>query len=193
MTHHICLFAGSSSGNGDQHTVMAEKIGAMIATRKMGVVYGGGRTGMMGNLAKGALDNNGYVLGVKPHFLEALEGSHKNLSDLILTDTMHERKKILYDKSAAFISLPGGFGTMEETLEVITWRQLKIHNKPIYLFNPDGYWNPMIAMFQHAAGEGFMQSQQLNLFEAVNTLDDIADILDHLKSRPSDTEKTKLI
>ncbi|MDA0308551.1 MAG: TIGR00730 family Rossman fold protein [Proteobacteria bacterium] len=177
---NICVFSGSSASTPPDLMVMAEQIGTMIATRGFGMVYGGGSTGMMGASARGAVSHGGRVHGIIPRFLQNLEVANHDISQLTITENMHQRKQMMYTESDAFIVLPGGFGTMEEMLEVLTWCQLKVINKPIYLFNPNGFWNDMLAMFQHAAQHGFIRANHITLVHHLDTVDDVADVLDKL-------------
>lgn len=176
----ICVFGGSSPGNDPSFVDQASRIGAMASARGLGIVFGGGRIGMMGAVSDAAHESNGFVHGVIPEFLKNLEVASGNVSRLTVTQTMHERKTIMYAESDAFLALPGGFGTMEEILEIITWRQLKMHDKPIILFNPDGFWDSLITMFHHASEQGFLRHQQLNLLDTIENLDDMADFLDQV-------------
>jgi uncharacterized protein (TIGR00730 family) len=177
---NICVFSGSSASSPPELLVMAEQIGAMIATRGFGMVYGGGSSGMMGASAKGAIAHGGSVHGIIPRFLQNLEITNHDISQLTITENMHQRKQMMYTESDAFIVLPGGFGTMEEMLEVLTWCQLKVINKPVYLFNPNGFWNNLLAMFNHASDQGFIRSNHMALVHHLDTVDDIADVLDQL-------------
>lgn len=176
----ICVFAGSAAGHDPELVELVRRIGGMAAVRKIGVVYGGGRTGLMGAIADGTLDAGGYVHGVIPTFLENLEVAHQGVSKLTVTENMHQRKTIMYDDCDAFLVLPGGFGTMEEVMEVITWRQLKTHNKPIYMFDHKGYWKNLMSMWHHASEQGFIKPMQLGLADSLDDLDDVADCFDQL-------------
>ena len=174
----ICVFAGSSSGADPGHMELARQLGAMAAARGVGVVYGGGRIGLMGALADGATAEGGHVHGVIPQFLETLEIAHQGVTKLTVTETMQQRKTTMYEDSDAFIALPGGYGTMEELLEIITHRQLKLHNKPILIFNSNGYWENLVAAFRSASGEGFIRPPHLELFQVVDSLDELGDFMD---------------
>lgn len=176
----LCVFAGSSAGHDPALIDVVKRIGAMAAARDIGIVYGGGRTGLMGAIADGSTEAQGYVHGIIPQFLETLEVAHQGITDLTITTTMHERKTIMYDEGDAFLVLPGGFGTMEEVMEIITWRQLKSHNKPIMMFNYEGYWDSLITMWHQASEAGFIRPQQLSLADSVEDLDGLADFLDQL-------------
>ena len=176
----ICIFAGSASGHDPSLSEATHKIGIMAAARGHGIVYGGGRTGLMGAVADGALSQGGYVHGIIPKFLENLEVGHTGCTTLTITQDMHERKTQMYEEADAFLALPGGFGTMEEVLEIITWRQLRSHNKPIYLYNHNGYWQSMMTMWNQASEAGFIKPPQLGLVENLDDLDQVADMFDHL-------------
>lgn len=178
--HNICVFAGASRGHDAQLHDIVTKIGGMIAARQIGLVYGGGRTGLMRTIADGVLHAGGYVHGVIPHFLANLEVAHRQINKLTTTETMHERKDIMFECSDAFLVLPGGFGTMEEALEIITWRQLKVHNKPILLFNHTGFWDSLITMWADASTAGFINPHQLKLVHSLQDIDAVADALDQI-------------
>ena len=176
----ICIFAGSATGHDPSLKERVHQIGAMIAARGLGVVYGGGRTGLMGAIADGALSEGGYVHGVIPEFLESLEVGHTGCTVLTITEDMHERKTKMYEEADLFLALPGGYGTMEEVLEIITWRQLRSHNTPIYLYSHDGYWQSLINMWNEASEAGFIKPQQLALVESLDDIDQVADMLDEI-------------
>ncbi|MGB1036773.1 MAG: TIGR00730 family Rossman fold protein [Candidatus Puniceispirillales bacterium] len=185
---NICVFSGSSVATSPELLAMAERVGAMIAARHMGMIYGGGSTGMMGASASGAMSHGGTVHGIIPRFLQNLEVVNEDISRLTVTENMHQRKQMMYEEADAFIVLPGGFGTMEEMIEVLTWCQLKVINKPIFIFNPYGYWDHMLAMFDHAAATGFIRPQHKSLVQALASLNDIADALDQLIADLNNTE-----
>lgn len=185
---NICVFSGSSAATSPELLAMAERVGAMIAARHMGMIYGGGSTGMMGASASGAMSHGGTVHGIIPRFLQNLEVVNEDISRLTVTENMHQRKQMMYEEADAFIVLPGGFGTMEEMIEVLTWCQLKVINKPIFIFNPDGYWDHMLAMFDNAATTGFIRPQHTSLVQALTSLNDIADALDQLMADMNNAE-----
>ena len=176
----LCVFAGSSSGGDSEYAETARQVGAMAAARGLGIVYGGGRIGLMGAVADGATAEGGHVHGVIPRFLETLEVAHQGVSELTVTETMQERKSTMYADSDAFLALPGGYGTMEELLEIITHRQLKLHDKPIVMLDQKGYWRHMVEAFKSASGEGFIRGAQLELYELVDGLDALGDFMDRL-------------
>lgn len=182
MMKKICVFGGSAAGHDPALKDQAERIGAMAAARNVGIVFGGGHIGMMGAVSASAHKAGGYVHGVIPEFLKNLEVASSDLSKLTITEDMHERKTLMYADSDAFLALPGGFGTMEEIMEIITWRQLRLHNKPIMLFNYNGFWDSLVTMFHQASEQGFIRAQHLNLVDTLENLDEVADFIDTLSS-----------
>jgi uncharacterized protein (TIGR00730 family) len=153
----ICVFCGSQAGRDPGYAAAAGDVGRLLAGRGITIVYGGGHVGMMGLLAEAALQAGGKVIGVIPDGLKRRELAYANLTQLIVTRTMHERKQQMADLADAFLALPGGFGTFEEFCEIVTWAQLGMHRKPCALLNVKGYYDPMLAMFDHAVREGFIR------------------------------------
>ena len=174
----ICVFTGASHGHDPIYKQTAYDLGVMIAVRGFGLVYGGGKMGLMGTVADGVIDNNGHVTGIIPRFLDDVEVGHSGVTKLHIIDTMHERKEMMYAESDAFIVLPGGLGTLDETMEIATWRQLGLHQKPVIIFNVNGYWDHLLAQLQHVVDSGFMHHQNRAHFQAVTKLDDVVDIID---------------
>jgi uncharacterized protein (TIGR00730 family) len=152
----ICVFCGSNSGTRPVYAEAARGIGAALARRGVGLVFGGGSVGLMGIAADAALAGGGEVIGVIPEALAAREVAHLGLRDLRVVGSMHERKALMAELSDAFVALPGGFGTFEEFCEVLTWAQLGLHRKPCGLLNVDGYYDPLLALFDRAVTEGFL-------------------------------------
>jgi uncharacterized protein (TIGR00730 family) len=152
----VCVFCGSQSGRRPAYAQAAEAFGRLIAQRGVGLVYGGGRVGMMGVLADSALGGGGEVIGVIPQALVARELAHTSVTDLRVVASMHERKALMAELSDAFVALPGGFGTLEEFCEVTTWTQLGLHRKPCGLLNVEGFFDTLLRLFDHAAAEGFI-------------------------------------
>ncbi len=150
------MFCGSNVGVRPAYRQAAEELGRVLAAGKVGLVYGGGNIGLMGVLADAVLAGGGEVQGVIPHALVAREVAHKDLHKLHIVDSMHERKQLMADLADAFIALPGGYGTFEEFCEAVTWSQLGIHKKPCGLLNVEGYFDALIAQFDHAVREGFL-------------------------------------
>jgi uncharacterized protein (TIGR00730 family) len=146
----VCVFCGSSSGSRPEYRTAAEELGTEVVRRKIGLVYGGGNVGLMGVIADAVLKAGGEVMGVIPENLMAKEVGHNGLTKLHVVRSMHERKALMADLSDAFIALPGGFGTLEEFCEIVTWSQLGLHTKPCGILNVQGYYSPLLAMFDHA-------------------------------------------
>jgi len=157
MAKRICVFCGSSSGTRPGYLAAAVSLGRQLAAGGIGVVFGGSRVGLMGALADAALDSGGEVIGVIPRALVEKEVAHRRLADLRVVASMHERKALMAELSDAFIALPGGFGTFEEFCEVLTWTQLGLQRKPCGILNVEGYYDPLLALFDHAVAEGFLK------------------------------------
>ena len=156
----ICVFCGASPGNDPAYAAAAGFLGRELATRSTELVTGGGRVGLMGVVADAALGAGGRVTGVIPRSLEEREVAHRGLSTLHVVETLHERKALMHELSGAFIALPGGFGTLDELFETITWAQLGIHGKPIGLVNVSGYFSDLLAFVEGAAAQGFVGESQ---------------------------------
>jgi uncharacterized protein (TIGR00730 family) len=152
----LCLFCGSSSGVRESYASAATQLGALLAARGVGLVYGGGRVGLMGAAADAALAGGGEVIGVIPKAICDLEVQHLGCTELHVVDSMHVRKQMMHDLSDGFLSLPGGHGTFDELFETITWLQLGYHQKPVALLNVDGYYDGLLQMLDHALAEGFL-------------------------------------
>lgn len=160
----ICVYCGSSPGNNELYMKAGRILGRSIAQAGLELIYGGGGRGIMGAVADGALRGGGKVTGIIPRFLmnkEATEAALQRLDTLIVTDDMHQRKHAMFEKSDAFVALPGGIGTVEEIIEIMTWAQLGHHRKPIVFGNVAGFWNPMVALLDHMRGEGFIHTGHL--------------------------------
>jgi uncharacterized protein (TIGR00730 family) len=157
MRRRICVFCGSSSGIRPSYTAVAAAVGRRLAAHGIGVVYGGGRNGLMGTVADAALEADGEVIGVIPRHLAEREAAHPGVADLRIVGSMHERKALMSDLADAFLALPGGFGTFEEFCEIITWTQLGLHRKPCGILNVDGYYDHLLALFDHAVCEQFLK------------------------------------
>ena len=160
----ICVYCGSSTGRGDIYVEAGQTLGRAIAQAGLRLVYGGGARGVMGAVADGARRAGGKVTGIIPQFLinrEATGPALSRLDELIVTDDMHQRKHAMFQKSDAFVALPGGIGTVEEIIEIMTWAQLGHHRKPIVFGNIAGFWNPMLALLDHMTAEGFIHTGHL--------------------------------
>jgi hypothetical protein len=177
--HGIAVFCGSSNGRGDRYVTTARALGKALAERKATVVYGGASVGTMGALADAALLAGGSVFGVIPDRLVKKEVGHAALTELVVVETMHERKALMSERASGYVVLPGGYGTYEELFEVITWKQLGIHKKPIVLVNVDGFFAPMLAQIEHAIAEGFMRP---DLRDYMIVVDDVPAVLRALEA-----------
>jgi uncharacterized protein (TIGR00730 family) len=181
----ICVYTGSNRGARGAYTEHAWCLGQLLARRGIGLVYGGGRVGLMGVVADAALQAGGEVIGVIPEALVAKEIAHPSLSDLRVVRSMHERKAVMSDLSDAFVALPGGFGTFEELFEIVTWSQLGILTKPVGLLNTEGFYDPLIALVEHAAREGFIHERHAALVTAATDPTDLIDELERWKPPPT--------
>lgn len=175
----ITVFCGASTGNDPIYVSVARVVGATLAAAGVRVIYGGACIGVMGAVADAALEAGGHVVGVIPYFLRSREVAHYGLSDLIITETMHERKMKMQELCDGFIALPGGFGTLEELFEVLTWAQLGLHTKPIGLLNTDGYYDSLIAMADNMVTRGFLKPVYRNM---LLTSDEIGDLLHQMQA-----------
>jgi hypothetical protein len=173
----ICVFCGSSEGVGRHHREAAARLGAEIARRRLRLVYGGGQVGLMGTLADAALAEGGEVIGVIPEFLYDLEVAHRGLRQLHRVATMHDRKRRMAELADAFVTLPGGLGTLDETLEIVTWKQLRLHDKPIVVLNVEGVWDPLRHLVERLAVEGFVPPGYERLFRIVASVEEVFEAL----------------
>lgn len=167
----LCIFSGANQGHHERYRTTAAGAARAIVAAGYGIVYGGGRIGLMGAVADAALEAGGEVIGVIPHALANAEVAHSGTTMLHVVDSMHERKAMMVDLSDGFIALPGGFGTMDEFHEVLTWRQLHIHDKPIGLLNTFGFYDALLAQFDLMEREGFMSARSRGLFVTDATID----------------------
>lgn len=175
----VCVYCGSHIGKNPNFPVLAEDIGRQIARHQWGLVYGGGKVGLMGKISTAALAEGGEVIGVIPTALKRAEVVHTGLTELYETSDMHSRKAKMEQLSDAFLILPGGFGTLDEFFEILTWRQLGIHQKPIIFLNTEGYFDGILKFAQHAVKTGFVAEENLSLFEVA---DNEAECIEMLES-----------
>jgi uncharacterized protein (TIGR00730 family) len=173
----VCVFCGSARGTRDIYARIAGDLGRALAKRDIGLVFGGGHIGLMGVLADAVLQAGGQARGVIPQALVDKELAHTGLTELHIVKTMHERKSLMTDLADAFIALPGGFGTADEFFEILTWRQLGIHAKPIGILNFNGFFDHLLAWLNHAFSEGFLSKDHLRL---VQESDDAEELLDRI-------------
>ena len=181
----ICVFTGSRPGARDAYGEAARSLGRTLVRRGIGLVYGGGNVGLMGELADAALAEGGEVIGVIPESLVRKEVAHEGLSQLRVVGSMHERKAQMADLADAFIALPGGMGTLEELFEILTWAQLGLHGKPSGLLDVGGYFAPLLELLDHAVGEGFIQQRHRSLLLHSTSADELLTAFAH--HRPTTT------
>ncbi len=175
----ITVFCGSSAGTDDRYMEQAKALGTTLAHEGIDVVYGGANVGLMGALADGALEANGKVIGVLPDFLRSKEIAHQGLTELIIVQTMHQRKTKMNDLCDGVIALPGGFGTLEEFFEMLTWGQLGLHQKPLGILNTHGFYDPLLALLQRMVEDGFLKESNRAM---VLVSGSIADLLQQLRN-----------
>jgi len=157
IVNNICVYCGSGDGREPAYVDAALTLGTAMAKAGIGLVYGGGSLGLMGKIARAVLDNGGRVIGIIPAFLSNKERMLRDVTELIVVEDMHQRKRLMFEKSDAFVALPGGVGTLEELVEQLTWSQLGQHEKPIILANIDRFWNPLLALLEHMRAERFIR------------------------------------
>ena len=178
----LCVYCGSSGEVDRQFRQAAAELGARLAAAGIGLVFGGGRVGLMGLLANAALAGGGEVTGVIPARLRDAELAHRGVTELVVVDTMHQRKRIMAERADAFAVLPGGVGTLDEMFEILSWRQLELHRKPIYIVDVGGYWTPLRALLDHIVANGFARPEARALFEVVS---DITALMAALAATPA--------
>lgn len=154
--NRVAVFCGASTGHQLHWKALAAEVGRTIAEQGLGIVYGGGHVGLMGIVADAAMKAGGEVIGVIPRFMSKAEEAHRGVTELILVDTMHQRKQRMHELSNAVIALPGGFGTLDELFELLTWRQIGLHDQPIALLNAHGFYDALLQQVDHMAAEGFL-------------------------------------
>ena len=164
----LCVFCGSRFGNDPAYEDAARELGAVMADRGIRLIYGGGSVGLMGVVASAVMENGGQVVGIIPKFLEELEVGKSDVSELIITDNMHSRKHMMFDLSDGFISLPGGLGTLDETFEILTWKQLHIHAKPVIIMDIAGYWDELSELINAIISKGFAEPRIKGLYQVVS-------------------------
>ena len=167
----LCVFCGSRAH--EAHQEAARRLGRLAAERGVEIVFGGGRVGLMGVVAEAAMATGGRVYGVIPEFLKRREVEFGEITELVVVDSMHSRKRIMFDRADAFCVLPGGLGTLDETIEIVTWRQLGLHDKPVFLINIDGFWDPFVALIRHQADAGYLHAEHLAQITVLDNVDEV--------------------
>ncbi len=178
----ITVFCGSSFGSEDIYKEQAALLGQTLAKNNIQLVYGGANVGLMGAVADGALDGGGKVVGVLPYFLQSKEIAHQQLTELILVETMHERKTKMNELCDGIIVLPGGYGTLEEFFEMITWAQLGLHQKPIGILNIDGFYNDLISLVENMVDKGFLKEINRNMLLISDNIDELLEMMGNYKA-----------
>lgn len=173
----LCLYCGSSPGKNPSHVQAAADLGRFLAEKRIRLVYGGGRVGLMGAAADACMKAGGEVLGIIPDFLLRYEVGHTEITELQVVHSMHERKMRMAENADAFCILPGGLGTLEELFEVLTWRQLGLHDKPIIVLDVAGYWQRLIDLIEWQAEEGFLRREQLQLLRRIREVHELEEVL----------------
>lgn len=174
----LCVFCGAQNAVDPSYLAMGAQFGKMLAERNIKLVYGGGDCGLMGAVANATLKAGGHVTGVFPISLRNIENEHDHLSEIVIVGSMHERKKLMFDLSEGFIVLPGGFGTLDEMFEILTWRQLQLHEKPVVIVNYQGYWNPLITLMDNIIRERFARHETAAFYQVVEQPEQVFDLLE---------------
>jgi uncharacterized protein (TIGR00730 family) len=185
----ICVYCGSSAGTDPAYLEAARRFGEILADAGIGLVFGGGSAGLMGAIAKAMQTRGGEIVGIIPEFLTARENTFRGATEIVVTRGMHDRKQLMFERSDAFVALPGGIGTLEELVEQLTWAQLGRHKKPILIANLKGFWDGLLAVFAHMDRAGYIHSAaQLN-YIVVENVEDIVPALNAAAATVSDEEK----
>lgn len=180
----IAVYCGSSAGVNGIYREQASKLGILLASRGIEVIFGGGKVGLMGHLADSVLKAGGRVTGIIPGFLHVKEVAHDGLSEMITVSNMHERKAMIYEKSDAFIALPGGFGTLDELFEMLTWAQLGLHLKPVGILNVNAYFNPILDGIENMVGEGFLKAENRDMIQVSGEAAELLQLLESYQAPP---------
>jgi hypothetical protein len=175
VLNSLCVYCGASDRGDPRHVDAATALGRLAARRGVGIVFGGGHVGLMGAVADGALAAGGRVVGVIPRHLQVREVGHRGVTEMIVVESMHARKQRMFELSDAFCILPGGLGTLDEAFEIITWKQLDLHDKPIVLVNVGDYWGPLLRLLEHQIGAGYLNPQHARLWSVVQRVEDVFD------------------
>ena len=180
----LCVYCGSSANVDEDFKTAAHDMGVILASAGIRLVYGGGKAGLMGIIADSVMTNGGEVIGIIPAHIADREIQHTGLTELHVVQTMHERKQMMVDRSDAFLVMPGGIGTLDETCEIMTWRQLGIHDKPIVIANLKNYWTPFLSMIDNIVNQGFMRADDKKITIVTDT---IHDVIEKLRSAPQES------
>ena len=184
IIENVAVFCASSDGVDPEIFKMARIVGEVLAKRDIRLIYGGSKLGLMGQVAAGVMENGGFVTGVIPEFLKTKEVVHTELDRLITTKDMHERKLTMNELSDAFITLPGGFGTLEELFEIVTWSQLGLHRKPIGLLNISGFYDDLLSMLKNMTAKGLLKEENLEILLVADSIEELLKLMHNYKARP---------
>lgn len=185
----LCVYCGSSAAVDRLYREAASELGTRLAAAGIGLVFGGGRVGLMGLLADATLAAGGFVTGIIPARLRDAELAHEGATELVVVDTMHERKQAMAERADAFAILPGGIGTLDEMFEILSWKQLQLHAKPIFVVDIGGYWAPLRQLLDHIVVMGFAREQTRGLLQVVPN---VADLMAALSKEPTASQKTDI-
>ncbi len=181
--HRLCVYCGSGPGRNPAYMAAANALGQAMAAAGIGLVYGGGGAGLMGEVARGTLAGGGHVTGIIPEFLVNREKMLEGVNELIVTTTMHERKIAMFERATGFVALPGGLGTLEELAEISTWSQLGQHSKPMIVCNIEGYWDPLLTLLDHMRSEAFIREGMEVLVDVAKTAADVVPMYEYRRSQ----------
>ena len=188
----VCVFCGASSGHDPAYALAARRFGEVLAQRGIELVWGAGNVGLMGVLADAVLSHGGRAVGVIPDFMVERELAHTAASEILIVDSMHARKAAMAERADAFVALPGGFGTLDELFEILTWAQLHIHSKPIGLLNVQGFFDPLLAMVRHMSREGFITARHLALLQMKELPEELLDAMRRYQPEEGDWVRQKI-
>lgn len=188
----VCVYCGASSRVADVHKEAAHALGDGLARRGIRMVYGGGRVGLMGIAADAAIAAGGEVVGIIPEHIQSAEVEHTGLTELHVVDSMHTRKRMMVERSDAFVILPGGLGTLDEAFEILTWKQLQLHDKPIVIADVDGYWRPLLGLIDHMVAQGFARIDRAALYRVADHIDGVFQALEAMPDAAQPAQPRKL-
>ncbi len=186
----VCVYCGASAQVADVHKDAAHALGEGLAQRGIRLVYGGGRVGLMGIVADAAIAAGGEVVGIIPDHIQSMEVEHTGLTELHVVDSMHTRKRMMVERADAFVILPGGLGTLDEAFEVLTWKQLRLHDKPIVIADVDGYWRPLLGLIDHMVAQGFTRVDRSRLYRVADQIDTVFTALEDAPA-PSHPDRSR--
>ena len=188
----LCVYCGASDRGRDSHRDAAVRFGAILAEAGVRLIFGGGRIGLMGLVADAALQAGGEVVGIIPKFLDQVEVGHTACTRLIVTDNMHERKQKMAEMSDGFVIMPGGLGTLDETFEILTWKQLQLHDKPIVIADVGGFWKPLVGLIDNLVAENYAKAENRALFSVVDTVEDVLPTLEAMPASIAEVDTGRM-